>query len=63
MPGAPAGGARRPVRVPGGLSRWLAFLIQLQWLAAFQRSRGLEHFDGSPRHLLLYAAALAAPSS
>jgi arylsulfatase A-like enzyme len=59
--GSAGGGARRPVRVPGGLSRWLAFLIQLQWLVAFQRSRGLEHFDGSPRHLLLYAVALAAP--
>lgn len=53
--------ARRVVRVPGGLSRWLAFLIQLQWLVAFQRSRGLEHFHGSPRQIVPYAVALVAP--
>lgn len=59
--GTPGGGARRVVRVPGGLSRWLALLLQLQWLVAFQRSRGLEHFHGSPRQILLYAVALVAP--
>ncbi len=59
--GTPGRGARRMVRIPGGLSRWLAFLLQLQWLVAFQRSRGLEHFQGSPRQILLYTAALVAP--